>query len=331
MKLSSSLVVLTVCRLVQAIPARVLIYSATAGFRHDSIPTAIAALKSEAETINVQFDATEDKTRFTDTSLGVYDAVMFLSTTGEVLDDSGKAAFLAYLKKGGNFVGVHSASDTLVNTTFYGRELGAYFDYHPQLQNATVDVIDPSHPSTTKLPKAWKVQDEIYNFKSDPRSIGATVVLAADESSYVDDGTRRFNQGFPHPIAWYQNAGAGVSGEEGTIAGRSFYTSLGHLNETWQDDTFMTHVLGGLSWVLQSNTTRVTNSSALVGNLDGSSAPSATGASATGSGGVFPSTSSARSSRILDFPSAKVCTMTVLGLTLGYVSLAWLSGRDNGD
>ncbi|KAJ7116381.1 trehalose utilization-domain-containing protein [Mycena epipterygia] len=245
-------------------PARVLVYTATKGFRHDSIPTAIEALKNQSSSLNLVFDNTEDETQFTDEILAGYDAIMFVSTTGEVLDDSGKTAFQHYLNLGGNFVGVHSASDSLVNTTFYGHELGAYFDYHPALQNATVDVLDASHPSTSMLPAEWHITEEMYNFKSDPRAIGAIVLLSANESSYVDNGTRNFDQGTPHPSAWFQEHGAGV--ESGQIAGRSFYTSLGHLNETWQDPLFMAHVTGGLTWTLQANTTRAFNASALVGN-----------------------------------------------------------------
>ncbi|KAG5645558.1 hypothetical protein DXG03_005833 [Asterophora parasitica] len=273
----------------QSIPARVLIYSATAKYRHDSIPTAIDALKAKGASINVEFDATEDRNQFTDQGLAGYDAVLFLSTTGEVLDDAGKAAFQRYLNLGGNFIGIHSASDSLVNTTFFGREIGAYFDYHPELQNATVDVVDALHPSTSKLPTKWHVQDEMYNFKSDPRALGATVVLAANESSYIDDGTRKYDQGTPHPLAWYQTHGSGVDDDKKSTAGRSFYTSLGHLNETWQDELFLSHVLGGVSWTLQSNTTRATNSSALVGNSqDSKPSPSST------SGGAAPSTTTSQ-------------------------------------
>jgi len=266
-------------------PARVLVYTATEGFRHDSIPTAVEALNNQSSTINVLFDNTEDETQFSDQILAGYDAIMFVSTTGEVLDDAGKAAFQNYLNLGGNFMGVHSASDSLVNTTFFGHELGAFFDYHPVLQNATVDVLVASHPSTSMLPAEWHIQEEMYNFKSDPRAIGATVLLAANESSYVDNGTRNFDQGTPHPSAWFQDHGAGV--ENGKIAGRSFYTSLGHLNETWQDPLFMSHITGGLTWVLQANTTRAFNASALVGNSGGSAA-SGTSASDKPSSATVP-------------------------------------------
>ncbi|KDQ57249.1 hypothetical protein JAAARDRAFT_58716 [Jaapia argillacea MUCL 33604] len=251
--------------------ARVLIYSATAEYRHDSIPTAIQALRERGPFINVQFDNTEDQNQFNDQILGQYDALLFLDNTGEVLGDSGKAALQKYLNLGGNFITVHSASDCLRNTTFYGEEVGAYFDYHPALQNATVDVIDASHPSTSMLPSQWHVQDEMYNFKSDPRSLGAVVLLSANESSYTDPGPRTYNQGTPHPTAWYQEHGAGAQGDN---PGRSFYTSLGHLNETWQDDLFMAHITGGITWTLQSNTTKAYNSSGQVGSSPGGSSSS---------------------------------------------------------
>ncbi|KAI0833696.1 class I glutamine amidotransferase-like protein [Trametes gibbosa] len=263
----------------QSSVARILIYSATRDFRHDSIPTAVDALVAHGPAANITFDHTEDQTWFTDDRLQQYDALLFLSNTGEVLDEAGKAAFQKYLDLGGNFVGIHSASDCLRNTTFFQKELGAAFDYHPELQNATVDVVGPSHPSTSMLPKAWSVRDEMYNFKSDPRSVGAVVVLSADESSYIDPGPRNFEQGTPHPTAWYQEHGAGV--DNGGTAGRSFYTSLGHLNETWQDELFMAHVLGGIQWTLQSNTTRAFNPDGTVGNS--TAAGSSGSASSTGS------------------------------------------------
>ncbi|KAK0495394.1 class I glutamine amidotransferase-like protein [Armillaria luteobubalina] len=271
--------------------ARALVYTATAGFRHDSIPTAVQALRARGSAVSIDFQNTEDKGVFTDQGLEGYDIVIFLSTTGEVLDDTGKTAFQNYLNNGGNFVGIHSSSDTLNTTAFYGKELGAYFDYHPELQNATIVVLDASHPSTEDLPTDWPVRDEMYNFKSDPRSVGAIVILTVDESSYTDDGTRRFNQGEPHPIAWYQEHGAGV--ESGGTAGRSFYTSLGHLNETWEDELFMNHILGSIQWTLQANTTRAFNSSALVGNGGTSSSASASASQSPSSTSSISGTASA--------------------------------------
>ncbi|KDQ57246.1 hypothetical protein JAAARDRAFT_131096 [Jaapia argillacea MUCL 33604] len=246
--------------------ARVLIYSLQLGYYHDSTPIAVAALKKNGPAINVTFDSTEDPKDFNDANLDKYDAVLFLDNTGEVLDEAGKAALQKYLDLGGNFVGnkgVHAASACLYETEFFRKEIGAYFDYHPDIHQ-NVDVLDSSHPSTTKLPSKWRVMDEMYNFMSDPREVGAKVLLAADESSYADPGERKFNQGSPHPIAWCQERGAGV--QPGGIAGRSFYTGLGHTDEIWEDEQFLSHLLGGISWALESKTTRAFNAQGKVGN-----------------------------------------------------------------
>jgi len=176
----------------------------------------------------------------------------------------GKAALQKYLNLGGNFIGVHCASDALRDTPFFGRQIGAYFDYHPDIQESVVEVVDSTHPSTKLLPTRWKLLDEMYNFQSNPRAVGAKVLLTADESTYSDPGERKFNHGTPHPIAWYQERGAGV--EPGGIAGRSWYTGLGHCIEIWSDELFLRHVLGGITWALESKTTRAFDSDAKVGN-----------------------------------------------------------------
>jgi len=92
-----------------------------------------------------------------------------------------------YLNLGGNFIGVHCASDALRDAPFFGKQIGAYFDYHPDIQESVVDVVDNTHPSTKMLPTRWKLLDEMYNFQSDPRAVGAKILLTADESSYAGD------------------------------------------------------------------------------------------------------------------------------------------------
>jgi len=244
--------------------ARILAYSATAGYRHDSIEPSIEALKAKGPSYNIEFDFTEDKSQFTDENLQKYDAILFLNNSGIVLDDTGKAALQKYLNLGGNFIGVHCAADALRDTPFFGKQIGAYFDYHPDIQESVVDVVDNTHPSTKMLPAQWRLLDEMYNFESDPRAVGAKVLLTADETSYSDPQERKFDHGTPHPVAWYQERGAGV--EPGGIAGRSWYTSLGHCIEIWSDELFLGHVFGGITWALASKTTRAFNSSGKVGN-----------------------------------------------------------------
>jgi cytochrome c len=175
-------------------------------------------------------DATEDATTFTDAALARYRAVVFLSTTGDVLDLAQKTAFERYIRSGGGFAGIHSASDTEYNWPWYGRLVGAYFASHSQIQRATVHIADPGHPSTKGLPAIWERTDEWYNFRTNPR--GAVHVLATlDETTYSGG-----KMGADHPIAWCHLI-------EG---GRSWYTAMGHTKESYAEPLFRLHLLGGI-------------------------------------------------------------------------------------
>src|SRR5206468_11512891 len=123
----------------------VLVFSKTTAFRHDSIPQGIAAIEARGAEHGFAVDSTEDATRFSDANLARYKAVIFLNTTGDVLDADLKAACERYIRSGGGFVGVHSASDTEYRWPWYGRLVGTWFASHPQIQRATVHVADPGH------------------------------------------------------------------------------------------------------------------------------------------------------------------------------------------
>ncbi len=207
-----------------------LVFSKTTGFRHDSIPQGIAAIKALGADNGFAVNSTEDAARFTDAELAGYKVVVFLSTTGDILDDRQKAAFERYIRSGGGFVGVHSASDTEYRWAWYGRLVGAYFADHPEIQPAAVHVEDRTHPSTTDLPAAWQRTDEWYNLRSNPR--GAVHVLATlDEVTYSGG-----KMGSDHPIAWCQ----AIDG------GRSWYTAMGHTWESYAEPLFRLHLLGGI-------------------------------------------------------------------------------------
>jgi len=177
----------------------VLVFARTTGFRHASIPDGIAAVKTLGAEYGFAVEATEDAARFTDATLAKYKVVVFLSTTGDVLDPDEKAAFERYIRSGGGFVGIHSASDTEYGWSWYGRLVGTYFESHPAIQQATVHVVDREHPATRPLPEVWSRIDEWYDFRTNPR--GKVHVLATlDEKTYTG-GT----MGADHPIAWCQN------------------------------------------------------------------------------------------------------------------------------
>jgi type 1 glutamine amidotransferase len=207
----------------------VLVFSKTAGFRHDSIPDGIAAIEQLGADNNFSVVATEDDAQFTDDNLANYAVVVFLNTTGTVLDDAGKAAFMRYIEGGGGFVGIHSATDTEYEWPWYGQLVGAYFQNHPAIQQATVDVVDQQHPSTVDLPLLWVRTDEWYNFQTNPR--GSVHVLAVLDETTYSGGTMG-----DHPISWCQEFDNG----------RSWYTAMGHTQQTYSEPLYQRHLLGGI-------------------------------------------------------------------------------------
>jgi type 1 glutamine amidotransferase len=211
---------------------RVLLFTRTTGFRHDSIPDAIAALRRIGSESGFLVDATEDPEAFRDATLSAYRVIVFLLTTGDVLDADGQAALERFIGSGGGFVGVHSATDTEYDWPFYGRLVGEYFAGHPSVQPATVRVEDRAHPATALLPVAWPRTDEWYDFRTNPR--GRVHVLATlDEGTYSGG-----SMGSDHPIAWCQE----IAG------GRAIYTAGGHTRESYAEPLFVAHLSGAVRW-----------------------------------------------------------------------------------
>jgi len=212
----------------------VLVFSRTAAFRHDSIAAGITAIQQLGAANNFSVTATEDPAAFTDANLAQYEAVVFLLTTGDVLDDTQQGAFERYIADGHGYVGIHSAADTEYNWPWYGGLVGAYFLSHPAIQQATIKVADRVFPGMAGLPQRWVRTDELYNYQTNPR--GKVHVLATlDETTYAP-GTGAM--GFDHPISWTQEYGGG----------RSFYTGLGHTIASYSEPLFRQHILGGIQW-----------------------------------------------------------------------------------
>lgn len=213
-------------------PFDVLVFSKTAGFRHGSIPAGIAAIEQLGADHGFTVESTEDSADFTEENLAQYEAVVWLSTTGDVLNAEQQAAFESYIQGGGGYAGIHAASDTEYDWEWYGDLVGAYFANHPQNQDAEVKIEDPAHPSTAGLPPVIERYDEWYNFRTNPRT--TTHVLASlDETSYNPGGGA---MGPEHPISWCQDYDGG----------RSWYTGMGHTNESFAEPAFLDHVLGGI-------------------------------------------------------------------------------------
>ncbi|MYR29052.1 ThuA domain-containing protein [Streptomyces sp. SID4945] len=213
-------------------PYDVLVFSKTAGFRHDSIPTGIATFQELGGEHGFTVTATEDASAFTPANLAAYDAVVFLSTTGDVLDDTQQDALQAYVDDGGGFMGVHAAADTEYDWPYYQQLVGAWFKSHPAIQDAVVETEDHEHPATAHFGPTWLHNDELYNYRTDPRG-RVHVLQTLDESSYTGG-----EMGEDHPITWCHPQ----------ETGRSFYTGLGHTNESYADPDFRQLLLGGLEY-----------------------------------------------------------------------------------
>ncbi|RNC84583.1 MAG: carbohydrate-binding protein [Balneola sp.] len=210
---------------------KVLVFSKTAGFRHSSIDEGIAAIQQLGLDNDFEVDATEDASAFTFANLIQYDAVIFLSTTGDILDADQQTAFEQYIQSGGGFVGIHAASDTEYDWPWYGELVGAYFASHPPgTTEATIEVADKNHPSTEGLPDYWVRTDEWYNFQDNPR--GDVHVLATLDEGTFSGGT----MGYDHPIAWMHDYDGG----------RAWYTAGGHTEESYSEALFLEHILGGI-------------------------------------------------------------------------------------
>ncbi|MDG4789148.1 ThuA domain-containing protein [Micromonospora sp. WMMD1102] len=237
--LATTAFVALACTTVPAAPASaadapydVLVFSKTAGFRHDAIPAGIQAIRELGSANSFTVTATEDSATFTTANLAQYEAVIFLNTTGDVLNASQQSAFESYIRAGGGYVGVHSAADTEYDWSFYGNLVGAYFASHPAIQQANVKVENRAHAATAHLPQTWTRTDEWYNYRTNARST-ARVLATLDESSYSGGG-----MGADHPHAWCKTY-------EG---GRSFYTGGGHTQASYTESNFRAHLLGGIRY-----------------------------------------------------------------------------------
>jgi len=207
----------------------VLIFTKTAGYRHNSIPDGIACVEALAREAGLVPRATEDAAVFNATDLEGVAAIVFLSTTGDILDETQQVAFETYMKAGGGYLGIHAAADTEYEWPYYANLVGAQFDSHPKIQLAKLNVIDATSAATAFLPNPWERTDEWYNYKNLSDSLH--VLLELDESSY-EGGTN----GDHHPAAWTHRLGAA----------RAFYTAGGHTKASYQEPLFRKHLSAAL-------------------------------------------------------------------------------------
>jgi glucose/arabinose dehydrogenase len=212
---------------------RVLLFSRTAGYRHESIAAGQAAIARLGAERGFRVDTTEDARFVTEDSLAHYAAVIFLHTTGSFLDRAQQVDLQRFIQAGGGFVGIHAAADAGYDWHWYGRLVGGSFESHPAIQPARVVATDSSEPMTRDLPRPWERVDEWYNFKRLAPDL--EVLLTLDETSY-----RGGTHGASHPITWRHEFDGG----------RSWYTALGHTEESFADPVYLGLLAAGIRYAV---------------------------------------------------------------------------------
>ncbi|HSF55039.1 MAG TPA: ThuA domain-containing protein [Algoriphagus sp.] len=223
---------------------KVLIFSKTAGFYHESIPAGIAAIQKLGAENGFEVDTTKNAENINEENLAQYAAVIFLSTTGDVLNQYQEADFERYIQSGGGFMGIHAAADTEYEWGWYNRLVGGYFsdhpginDPHPNVQPGKITKTGEKHPSVDFLPDSWERTDEWYSYKN--LNPDTKKLLMLDEASYqggMDMGE--------HPIAWYHDFDGG----------RAYYAGGGHTQESYEEENFLKHLLAGIQYAIGDNT-----------------------------------------------------------------------------
>lgn len=228
-----AIVLLSAVSYAQKQKAKVLVFSKTKGYRHESIGTGKVALINLGKKNNFDVDTTENAGAFTADNLKQYKAIVFLNTTMDVLDAAQESAFQNYIKAGNGYVGIHAAADTEYDWPWYGQLAGAYFKSHPKGLHEAKFVKKEKSELVKNLPDEWIRTDELYNYKNISDKI--KVLYTLDESSYTGG-----ENGDYHPIAWYQEFDGG----------RAFYTGMGHTKECYAEPLFLEHVLQGITYAI---------------------------------------------------------------------------------
>ena len=220
---------------------KVLLFTKTNGWHHESIHEGVEAIRKLGERNFFTVEWQEMPTVFNDKKLSEFQVIIFLNTTGDILNNDQQTAFTKFIQSGKGFVGIHSASDTEYEWPWYTQLVGRMFHIHPAIQTAVLKVVDNKFPGLERMPASWYWTDEWYEF-SEEKVKGLNYILAVDEKTY--DPNVKWGEkvgkgmGDMHPIAWYHEFDGG----------RSFYTALGHMPAIYSDPIFLEHVYGGIYW-----------------------------------------------------------------------------------
>jgi type 1 glutamine amidotransferase len=228
----------------QAIQFKVLVFTKAAAEKHASTNAGVNALRALGQTNRFIVEVTDDARKFDASHLKQFRAVVFLNTSGDVLDAAQQAAFEAYFHDGGGFVGIHSAIETEPGWQFFTDLLGARASSEASLQSGTVKVADGVHDASKDLPEYWTRTDTWYNFASNVRGFSHVLATVVEDpfnpqpSGLTLDGIAGGTMGADHPVAWCKD----------WKGGRAFYTAGGHNPTSFSEPAFRSHLAGAVRW-----------------------------------------------------------------------------------
>jgi len=226
----------------------ILVFSKTTGFRHgESIEASIPVINQLGKKNNYFVYQTEEGGVFNEEQLKKFNLVIFDNSTGRVLNDEQQSNLEKYVEGGGALMGIHGAGDGSHHWDWYVNNLlGAKFSHHPlkpQFQTADVNMFNGVDSLfTSNLPKTWKNTDEWYIFYTQPQNVN--ILYSIDGDKIIPDGNmlwmknKNFGMGKIHPVAWYRNVGKG----------KTFYTSMGHSKDVWNNPDFVKLIEQGIHW-----------------------------------------------------------------------------------
>jgi len=217
---------------------KVLLFTKTAGFHHQSIHEGVDGVRALAARHNFSVDWQEDGAVFNEANLKKFDVVIFLNTTGDILNAEQQTAFEKFIQSGKGWVGIHAAADTEYEWPWYTKLVGMMFNTHPAQQTAYLDVVNSNFPGLERFPKRMLWTDEWYEYQKPYKSDDLKFLITLDEKTYDPKTNKGTGMGATHPMAWYHNYDGG----------RAFYTGLGHIGLVYSDQSFLDHLYGGIYW-----------------------------------------------------------------------------------
>ncbi len=220
---------------------KALLVTTTNGFHHESLHAGVLAIQQLGAKNYFDVELLAGSGGFNDKYLEQFKVIIFLNTTGDILDSAKQKAMERFIQSGKGFVGIHSASDTEYGWDWYTRLVGRMFHIHPAVQTAKINIVDPGFPGLQGFVQNQLFTDEWYEFGPEKVS-DLRYILSIDETSY--DHRAKWGEkvamgmGKLHPIAWYHNFDGG----------RSFYTAMGHVPAVFSDPAFLNHLYAGIYW-----------------------------------------------------------------------------------